>query len=135
MAKIILDEKGNWTGCPSEPICMRDCNPTCIQYPVQLKSSTVGSMKEVEALNLDMTAEEVLRLWKEGKLWRSTNDVRRCAVCGKVVKSGYVWDNTDTFCSKGCVAKALADDPGCVEILLDAGRIEWQENFSKAKGL
>lgn len=131
MAKIILDEKGNWTGCPSEPLCMRDCNPSCIQYPVQLKSSTVGSIQVVEPLNHDMTVEEVLQLWKEGKLWRSTNDVRRCAVCGKVVKSGYVWDGTTTFCSDTCAAHALDDDATCVSILVDAGRMVWEETFNE----
>lgn len=129
--KIKLDKQGNWSGCPSEPICMRDCNPTCIQYPVQLKPSTVGSIKEVEALHLDMTAEEVLQLWKEGKLWRSTNDVRRCAVCGKVVKSGYVWDRITTFCSDACAAHALDDDATCVTILVDAGRMVWEETFNE----
>ena len=55
---------------------------------------------------------------------------RTCAVCGKVITSGYVWDGTDTFCSEECAAKALDDDPGCVDILLDCGRIEWKEKFN-----
>ena len=54
---------------------------------------------------------------------------RTCAVCGKTVIQGYVWDGTDTFCSEPCAAHALDNDPACVGILIDAGRIEWQEKF------
>jgi hypothetical protein len=51
-------------------------------------------------------------------------------VCGKSITSGYVWDGTDTFCSEDCAAHALDNDPACVGILIDAGRIEWQEEFN-----
>ena len=54
---------------------------------------------------------------------------RTCAECGKSITSGYVWDGTDVFCSEHCAAKALENDTGCVEILIDDGRIEWQDNF------
>lgn len=59
-----------------------------------------------------------------------TMATRTCAVCGKEITQGYVWDETDTFCSMECAAHALDNDPGCVEILIDAGRIEWQEEFN-----
>ena len=57
---------------------------------------------------------------------------RFCAECGKVITSGYVWDETDTFCSKECAAKALGNDPGCVEILIDDGRIEWKGELPRS---
>lgn len=50
-------------------------------------------------------------------------------MCGKTITSGYVWDGTDVFCSKDCAAHALDGDYGCVEILIDDGRIEWQDKF------
>ena len=56
--------------------------------------------------------------------------VRTCAVCGKEVTQGYLWDGTDIFCSGDCAARALDNDPACVGILIDAGRIEWQEEFN-----
>lgn len=55
---------------------------------------------------------------------------RTCAVCGKTITQGYVWDGTDTFCSEHCAARALDNDTACVSILIDAGRIEWQEEFN-----
>lgn len=48
---------------------------------------------------------------------------RICAECGKVVTQGYVWDNITTFCSKTCAARALDNDTGAVDILMDDGRI------------
>lgn len=48
---------------------------------------------------------------------------RTCAECGKVVTQGYVWDNITTFCSKTCAARALDNDTGAVDILMDDGRI------------
>lgn len=55
---------------------------------------------------------------------------RTCAVCGKSITSGFVWDGADTFCSEGCAASALGNDSGCVDILIDNGRIAWEEKFS-----
>ena len=54
---------------------------------------------------------------------------RTCAVCGKAITCGYVWDGTDIFCSEDCAAHALDNDPACVSILIDDGRIEWQGEF------
>ena len=57
-------------------------------------------------------------------------NVRTCAVCGKSITSGYVWDGTDTFCSEDCAPRALDNDPACVGTLIGSGRIEWQEEFN-----
>ena len=54
---------------------------------------------------------------------------RTCACCGRPITAGYVWDGTDAFCSEECAARALDDDPGCVEILIDEGRIVWHDSF------
>ena len=54
---------------------------------------------------------------------------KKCSCCGNVITKGYVWDGTDTFCTKKCAAKALGNDMGCVEILIDDGRIEWHDEF------
>lgn len=54
---------------------------------------------------------------------------RTCAVCGKVITSGYVWDSTDTFCSDECAASVFDGDEGCVDILIDDGRMVWQDKF------
>lgn len=59
---------------------------------------------------------------------KKTNN-RTCAVCGKVITSGYVWDGTDTFCSDECAAKVFDGDEGCVDILIDDGRIVWEDKF------
>ena len=58
---------------------------------------------------------------------------KKCSCCGKKITMGYVWDGTDIFCTKKCAAKALAGDIGCVNILIDDGRIEWHENFNSLK--
>lgn len=129
MAKINLDEEGRWADCPSEPICHYACNPSCLQYPVKVKDSRVGELHHVQQINAEMDPEEVLRLWREGKLWQRTDGVRKCAVCGRVVTGGLVWDGTTIFCSEACAAEAMGDDPGCVSILMDAGRIELKNKF------
>ena len=59
--------------------------------------------------------------------------IRKCACCGKEITKGYVWDGTDVFCRKSCAAKALDNDMGCVDILIDSGRIEWQENIGEMR--
>lgn len=56
-------------------------------------------------------------------------ELRKCAQCGKEIRKGYVWDRIDTFCSKKCAAKAIDSDRGCVDILINDGRIVWQEKF------
>lgn len=129
MAKINLDEEGRWADCPSEPICHYACNPSCPQYPAKVGSSNIGEMRLVQPLDKEMAPDEVLRLWREGKLWQRTDGIRKCAVCGRVVTGGLVWDGTTTFCCEECAAEAMGDDPGCVRILIDAGRMEWKEAF------
>ena len=58
--------------------------------------------------------------------------VRKCAECGKEITSGYVFDGTDTFCSKECATKFFDNDEGCVEILIDDGdRLVWHDTFSE----
>ena len=54
---------------------------------------------------------------------------RTCACCGRSITAGYVWDGTDAFCSEECAARALDNDPGCVEILIDEGRMVWHDSF------
>lgn len=128
--QIVLDEHGRWEDCPNEPICMHDCNPSCPQYPVQPdNSSIVGSVEIVRQIGRDEDPEEILRLWKEGKLWMKTDRQRKCAVCGRTITSGYVWDGADTFCSDACAAKAFDGDEGCVNILIDDGRLVWKNKF------
>lgn len=56
---------------------------------------------------------------------------KKCSCCGREITKGYVWDGTDTFCTKKCAAKALGNDIGCVGILIDDGRIEWHDEFQK----
>ncbi|MDD6017187.1 MAG: hypothetical protein PUC18_13100 [Prevotellaceae bacterium] len=62
---------------------------------------------------------------------------RTCACCGKEVTQGYVWDGTDVFCSEHCAASPFENpytgeqgDPATLEMLIDEGRIEWQEDFN-----
>ena len=130
MGKIILDKHGRWADCPNEPICEHDCNTSCPQYPVHPDSSSiVGSLQLVRQLSQDENPEKVLRLWKEGKLFMRTDGIRKCAVCGKIITSGYVWDGTDTFCSEDCAAKVFDGDHGCVDILIDEGRLVWKDKF------
>ena len=54
---------------------------------------------------------------------------RKCAVCGKKITSGYVWDDMDYFCSEECCVKALNNDRGCFEILVDDGRMVYYDQF------
>lgn len=128
--QIVLDEHGRWADCPNEPICMHDCNPSCPQYPVTTRNnSIVGSMQIVQQLGPDEKPDEILRLWKEGKLFMRTDGIRKCAECGRIITSGYVWDGTDTFCSEDCAAKVFDGDHGCVDILIDEGRLVWKDEF------
>lgn len=55
---------------------------------------------------------------------------RTCAVCGKEVTEGYLFDGKECLCSKECAAKFFDNDEGCVEILIDEGnRLVWHETF------
>ena len=56
--------------------------------------------------------------------------MKRCAICGKNVTQGYVFDNSECFCSKECATKFFDNDEGCVDILIDEGtRLIWQEEL------
>lgn len=59
------------------------------------------------------------------------NATCRCAVCGRIVTSGFVWDDTDVFCSEACAASVFDGDEGCVNILIDDGRMVWKEKFNE----
>lgn len=51
-----------------------------------------------------------------------------CAQCGKELDGkGLVFDGIDIFCDCECAAKFFDNDEGCVEILIDDGRLEWVE--------
>lgn len=50
-----------------------------------------------------------------------------CAVCGREIASGYVFDGKTWLCPDECVTKFFDNDEGCVEILLDEGRLEWRD--------
>ena len=53
---------------------------------------------------------------------------RFCAICGKELsEKAIVWDGTDAFCDEDCAAKAFDGDYDCVEILLDEGRLKWEQ--------
>lgn len=53
---------------------------------------------------------------------------RFCAICGKELsEKAIVWDGTDAFCNEDCAAKAFDGDYDCVEILLDEGRLKWEQ--------
>lgn len=61
---------------------------------------------------------------------------RTCAVCGKSITSGYVWDGTDTFCSDACAASPFENpyageqgDSATLEMLIDEGRMVWRNEF------
>lgn len=56
-------------------------------------------------------------------------NTRKCAVCGKKITSGYIWDDMDYFCSEECCVKALNNDRGCFEILVDDGRMVYYDQF------
>ena len=59
---------------------------------------------------------------------------KTCAVCGKEVTEGYLFDGKECFCSKECAAKFFDNDEGCVEILIDEGnRLVWHECFDGIK--
>ena len=61
---------------------------------------------------------------------------RKCAVCGKEVSEGYLFDEDPLccFCSDEYAAKFFNDDMGCVEILVDSGeRLIWHEHFADIK--
>lgn len=57
---------------------------------------------------------------------------RTCAVCGKDVTQGYLFDGTTCLCSKECATHFFDNDEGCVDILIDDGnRLQWNEYFRK----
>ena len=51
-----------------------------------------------------------------------------CTQCGKEINGEHlVFDGTDCFCDEKCAAKFFDNDAGCVTILIDDGRLEWQD--------
>lgn len=51
-----------------------------------------------------------------------------CAQCGKKVNGkGLIFDGIDIFCDYECAVKFFDNDEGCVDILIDAGRLVWEE--------
>ena len=57
---------------------------------------------------------------------------RKCAICGKVITSGYLFDGTTALCDKECATKFFDNDEGCVDILIDENkRLLWNEKFPK----
>ena len=55
---------------------------------------------------------------------------RKCAICGKHVTSGYLFDGTTCLCSEDCATTFFDNDKECVEILVDDGdRLEWHDEF------
>ena len=55
-----------------------------------------------------------------------------CAVCGKEVEQGYLFDETTCLCSDECATHFFDNDEGCVEILIDDGkRLIWHETFGQ----
>ena len=51
-----------------------------------------------------------------------------CAHCGKELNGhGLVFDDIDIFCNEKCAKKFFDNDLGCVNILIDAGRLEWKD--------
>lgn len=59
---------------------------------------------------------------------------KTCAVCGKEVTEGYLFDGKECLCSKECATQFFDNDEGCVEILIDEGnRLVWHECFDGIK--
>lgn len=55
---------------------------------------------------------------------------RKCAICGKHVTSGYLFDGTTCLCSEDCATTFFDNDKGCVEILIDEGdRLKWHDEL------
>lgn len=53
--------------------------------------------------------------------------MKKCAVCGKLITEGYVWDGTDCFCSEECLASVF-DDPTTASVLIEEGdRVKWEQ--------
>ena len=51
-----------------------------------------------------------------------------CAHCGKELNGhGLVFDDIDIFCDEKCAAEFFDNDLGCVEILIDDGRLVWED--------
>ena len=70
------------------------------------------------------------------EMWRLDYDIvplakiRRCAFCGKLITSGYLFDGTTAFCDKECATSFFDNDEGCVDILIDDGdRLVWHDEF------
>lgn len=57
---------------------------------------------------------------------------RKCAICGKEITSGFLFDGVTAFCNEECATKFFNNDAGCVEILIDDGnRLQWRDKFEE----
>lgn len=57
---------------------------------------------------------------------------KTCAVCGKKVYQGFLFDRKECLCSKECATKFFNGDEGCVEILAEENdRLKWHCQFGE----
>ncbi len=56
---------------------------------------------------------------------------RRCAICCRPVTSGFLFDGKTCLCERHCAAKFFDNDEGCVDILIDSGRLVWHDSFER----
>lgn len=90
-------------------------------------SDTISFLEQIE---IEKAVDFVAKMWDLSyDIIPDDKVIRKCSVCGMEITKGYVWDGTDTFCSEECAAKVFDNDLGCVEILIDDGRIEWHDEI------
>jgi len=80
--------------------------------------------------------QELKRMHVEMERMRSQLTSRfsaaRCCVCGKQVRSGYVWDGKSVICSDKCGHIVFSDDPAAFDILVDEGdRMVWHDDLTE----
>jgi len=107
----------------------------------QLVNDYIENLNEVEDAEtisflkrqpLEKSVDFVAEMWRLDYDIIPLAKIRKCAICGKLITEGYLFDGTTAFCDKDCAASFFDDNEGCVEILIDEGdRLKWHDEFPK----
>ena len=81
---------------------------------------------------IEKAVEFVAEMWGIDYEFVPLTKIRKCAICGRLITSGYLFDGTTALCDKECATSFFNDDEGCVDILIDDGdRLVWYDEFCK----
>lgn len=128
--KILFDPDGVYGYPKGEIINARQLVSDYINCLNEVEDAdTIAFLKRIE---IEKAVDFVAEMWRLNYEIVPLSKIRRCAVCGKLITEGFLWDDRDYFCSKECGTIALNNDEGCFDILCDDGRIAYYEDFPES---